>query len=56
MRSIPQHCILQHKKKYEIRVEPNLFRLVNVLGHGSNLVGGGVQCSSLLLKIDHFNT
>ena len=43
MRSIPQHCTLQHKKKCEIRVEPNLFRLVNVLGLGSSLVGG--ECS-----------
>ena len=40
MRSIPQHRTLQHKKKYEIRVEPNLFRLVNVLSLGSSLVGG----------------
>ena len=40
VRSISQHCILQYKKKYEIRVEPDLFRLVNVLGLGSSLVGG----------------
>ena len=39
MRSSPQHCNLQYKKKFEIRVEPNLFRLVNVLGFGSSLVG-----------------
>ena len=36
---IPQHCTLQHEKKSEIRVEPNLFRLVNALGPGSSLVG-----------------
>ena len=41
MRSISQHYILQYKKKYEIRVEPDLFRLVNELGLGSSLVGGG---------------
>ena len=40
MRSIPQHCTLQHKKKCGIRVEPDLFRLVNVLGLGNSLVGG----------------
>ena len=28
------------QKECEIRVEPNLFRLVNVLGLGSSLVGG----------------
>ena len=53
---IPQHCTLQHEKKSEIRVEPNLFRLVNALGPGSSLVGGRVQFSSLLLKTDHLNT
>ena len=31
---------LQYKKKYEIRVGPDLFRLVNVLGLGNSLVGG----------------
>ena len=41
VKSSPQHCTLQYKKKCEIRVEPNLFRLVNVLGFGSSLVGGG---------------
>ena len=56
MRSIPQHYTLQHKKKCEIRVEPNLPRLVSVLGLGSSLVGGRVQFSSLLLKTDHINT
>ena len=56
MRSIPQHCTLQHKKKCGIRVEPDLFRLVNVLGLGSSLVGGRVQFGSLLLKTDHINT
>ena len=56
MRSIPQHCTLQHKKKCRIRVEPDLFRLVNVLGLGSSLVGRRVQFGSLLLKVDHINT
>ena len=56
MRSIPQHCTLQHEKKCGMRVEPNLFRLVVVLGLGSSLVGGGEQFSSLLLKIDYINT
>ena len=44
------------KKKYEIRVKPNLFTLVNVLGLGYSLVGGRVQFSSLLLKTDNLNT
>ena len=67
MRSISQHCILQYKKKYDKRVEPDLFRLVNVLGLGSSLGGRGggggggggggeEQFSKLLLKIDHINT
>ena len=56
MRSIPQHCTLQHKKKCGIRVEPDLFRLVNVLGPGNSLVEGRVQFGSLLLKTDHINT
>ena len=56
MRSIPQHCTLQHKKSCEIRVGPNLFRLVNVLGGGSSLVGGRVKFSSLLLRTDQTNT
>ena len=56
MRSIPQHCTLQHKKKCGIRVEQYLFKLVNVLGLGSSLVGGRVQFDSLLLKVDHINT
>ena len=43
MRSIPQHCTLQHEKKCGIRVEQDLFRLVNVLGLGSSLVGGREQ-------------
>ena len=55
MRSISQHCILQYKKKFDIRVEPDLFRLVNVLGLGSGLVGGE-KFSRLLLKIDHINS
>ena len=56
MRSTPQHCTLQHKKECGIRVEPNLFRLVNVLGLGGSLVRGRVQFGSLLLKNDHINT
>ena len=56
MRSIPQHCNLQHKKKCGIRVEPDLFRLVNVPGLGSSLVRGRVHLGSLLLKTDHINT
>ena len=56
MRSIPQHCILQYEKKCGIRVEPNLFRLVNILGLGNSLVGGREQLCSLLLKTDHINT
>ena len=56
VKSIPQHCTLQHKKKGGIRVEPDLFRLINVLGLGSSLVGGRVQFGILLLKTDHINT
>ena len=41
MKSIPQHCTLQHKKNYRIRAGPDLFRSVSVLGWGSSLVGGG---------------
>ena len=41
MRSIPQHCTPRTKKKsYGIKVGPDLFRLVSVLGGGSSLVGG----------------
>ena len=43
MRSIPQHCTLQHKKSRGIREGPDLFRLVSVLGGGSSSVGGRVQ-------------
>ena len=57
MRSIPQRIApLQHKKSCEIRVGPDLFRLVSVLGGGSSLVGGRVQFSSLLLRTDQTNT
>ena len=56
MRLIPQHCTLQHEKKCGIRVEPNICRLVTVLGLGSSLVGGREQFGSLLLKTDHINT
>ena len=53
MSSILQHCTLQHENKCGIRVEPNLFRLVNILGLRSSLVGGREQLRSLLLKTDH---
>ena len=56
MKSIPQRCTLQHKKNYEIRAGPDLFRSVSVLGWGSSLVGGRVQFDSLLLKTNHINT
>ena len=52
---IPQHCTLQHKKSCGIRVGPDLFRLVSVLGGNSSLVGGRVQFSSLLLRTDQTN-
>ena len=56
MRSIPQHCTLQHKKSCGIRVGPNLFRLVSKLGCGSRLVRGRVRFGSLLLRADQTNT
>ena len=56
MRSIPQHYIPTTQKSCGIRVGPDLFRLVSVLGGGSSLVGGRVQFSSLLLRIDQTNT
>ena len=40
MKSISQHCTLQHKKNFGIRAGPDLFRSVTVLGWGSSLVGG----------------
>ena len=43
------------KNNCGIRVDPDLFRLVNVLGYGSSLVGGRVQFGSSLLKTDHIN-
>ena len=49
MRSIRQHCTLQYKRKYEIRVGLDLFRLVNVLGLGSSLVGGSAA-SQVIVK------
>ena len=54
--SIPQHCTLQHKKKYGIKADPDLFRLVNVLGLANSLVGGRVQFGSLLLETNRINT
>ena len=70
MKLIPQHCTLQHKKNYGIRVSPDLFRSVSVLGWGNSLVeeggwrggggggggGGEVQFGILLLKTNHINT
>ena len=56
MKSNPQHCTLQRKKSCGIKVDPDLFRLVNVLGGGSSLVGGRVEFSSLLLRTDQTNT
>ena len=56
MRSIPQHCTLQNKRRCGIRVGPGLFRLVSVLGGGSSLVGWRGQFSSLLLRTDQTNT
>ena len=44
------------QKSYGIRVGPDLFRLVSVLGGSSSLVGGRVQFSSLLLRTDQTNT
>ena len=55
MKLIPQYCTLQHKKNCGIRVGPDLFTLVSVLGSGSSLVGGRVQFSSLLLRTDQTN-
>ena len=45
-----------NKKSCGIRVGPDLFRLVSVLGGGSSLVGGRVQFGSLLLRSDQTNT
>ena len=39
-----------------VRVGPNLFRSVSVLGCGNSLVRGRVQFGSLLLKTNHINT
>ena len=56
MKSIPQHCTLKHKKNCGIRVGPNIFRSISVLGWASSLVGGKAQFDSLLLKADQTNT
>ena len=56
MKSIPQHCTLQHKTNFGIRVGPDLFRSVSVLRRGSSLVGGTVQLGNFLLKTNHINT
>ena len=56
MRSIPHIAPLQHKKSCGIRVGPDLFGLVSMLGCGNNLVGGRVQFGSLLLRTDQTNT
>ena len=47
---------LQHKIKCGIRVGPDLFRSVSVLGCGNSLVGGRVQFGSLLFKTNRINT
>ena len=52
--SLALHPTIQ--KSCGIRVGPDLFRLVRVLGGGSSLVGGRVQFSSLLLRTDQTNT
>ena len=44
------------KESYGIRVGPDLFGSVSVLGCGSTLAGGRVQFSSLLLRTDQTNT
>ena len=46
----------KNKKSCGIRVGPNLFRLVSVLGCGNSLVGGRVQFGSLLLRAHQTNT
>ena len=56
MRSIPQHYTPTTQKSCGIRVGPDLFRLVSVLGGGSSLVGGRVQIGSLLLRTNQTNT
>ena len=61
MRLIPQHCTPTTKKKKKkkscgIRVGPDLFGSVGVLGYGSSFVGGRVQFGSLLLRTDQTNT
>ena len=45
-----------NKKSCGIRVGPDLFRLVSVLGGDSSLVRGRVQFSSLLLRTDPTHT
>ena len=47
---------MEHKKNCGIRVDPDIFRPVSVLGGGSSLVGGRVQFDSLLLKSNHIKT
>ena len=44
------------KKNCGIRVGPDLFRSVSVLGCGKSLLGGRVQSGNLLLRNDHINT
>ena len=56
VKSNPHHCSLQRKKSCGIKVGPDLFRLVSVLGGSSSLVGGRVQFSSLMLRTDQTNT
>ena len=47
---------LQNKKSCGIRVGPDLFGSVSMLGCGNSLVGGRVQFGSLLLRTDKTNT
>ena len=46
MKSMLQHFTPKHRKKYEIRVDTDLFKSVSVLGCGSSLIGGRVQFGS----------
>ena len=53
---VDSSALHSYKKNCGIRVGPDLFRLVSVLGGGNSLVGGRVQFDSLLLKTNHINT
>ena len=47
---------LQHKKSYEIKVGPDLLRLVSLLGIEISKVGGREQFGRLFLKTNQVNT